>query len=446
MRDNGHVPRTQRKSTGPKGARRAPSVGALVAQFAVAGLAGVVLMGVLGVVLLRQTATSAAIRDAKQVTRLAGEGIVAPNISDGVVRGDRRALARVDDVVRRRVLDPSVVRVKLWTPQGRIVYSDESRLIGTTYPLPADLRKSLREGGVDADVSDLSRPENRFERNKGKLLEVYFPVRTEDGRPLVFEAYLRFSSIAADSRNVWRAFAPALVGGLLLLWLIQVPLAWRMARRLRAGQQDREALLTRAIEASEMERRRIAAHLHDGAVQRLAGTAYGLSAAVDEKPDDARETLRRSADDIREAVRELRALLVDIYPPTLRREGFEAGLADLIAPLAAQGVETTQVIPGDLDLSPDTEALFFRGAQEALRNVAKHAQAHHVRVEITVKGSIGTLVVEDDGRGISQERMADADHFGLRLLADLARDAGGTLDVGPANGRGTRVRLELPLQ
>jgi signal transduction histidine kinase len=431
-----------------KGARRAPSIGGLVLQFALAGLAVVVLLGALGVALLRRSATTAAARDAKQLTRLAGEGIVQPNLSDGVLRGDKQAIAKLDRIVRERVNDPNIVRIKVWTADGRIVYSNEPRLIGATYPLPEDLRKSLRAGGVDAEVSDLSRPENRYERGQGKLLEVYFPIRSRDGRPLAFEAYTKFSAITDDSRDTWTAVAPALIGGLLLLWLVQVPLAWRMARRLQAGQEDREALLLHAIEASDVERRRIAAHLHDGAVQSLAGTAYGLSAAADADPDGARaETLRRSSGELRQVVRELRALLVDIYPPTLRQEGLEAGISDLTAPLAAQGVEATIAFPDRLDLPVETEALLFRVAQEALRNVAKHAKAKHVRIELSLTDSSCTMVIADDGLGmtIDQQSVEESGHFGLRLLADLARDAGGELDLNSAEGRGTKISLELPL-
>src|SRR4051795_11278749 len=118
-----------------------------VAQFAVAGLLATVVIGLIGVAVIRHIGTREAIRDAKQVTRLAGEGIVAPVVSPAAVRGDRAALRRVDDVVRRRVLGDDVVRVKIWAPDGRIVYSDEPRLIGARYPLDAADRAVLRSGG-----------------------------------------------------------------------------------------------------------------------------------------------------------------------------------------------------------------------------------------------------------------------------------------------------------
>jgi two-component system NarL family sensor kinase len=232
---------------------------AAVVTFALSGLVIVVLLGAVGVELLRRTGTNEAIRDAKRVTALAGRGIVQPAVTPGLLRGNLASIARIDGPVRRHVLGDGVVRLKIWTPGGRIVYSDKLALIGTRYPFHPDDAAALRRGDVEAEVSDLSAPENRFERRYGKLLEVYLPIRGPNGRPLLFESYLRFSSVASSARHLWRSFAPALFLGLIGLWIVQLPLALALARRLRRGQQEREALLRRALEASDRERRRIAA-------------------------------------------------------------------------------------------------------------------------------------------------------------------------------------------
>src|SRR3954466_14713888 len=115
----------------------------LVLQFALAGLLATVAIGLIGVGIIRQIGTREAIRDAKQVTRLAGEGIVAPVMSPAAVRGDRAARRGVAAFVRHRVLGGDVVRVKIWAPDGRIVYSDEPRLIGARYHLDQDDRRAF---------------------------------------------------------------------------------------------------------------------------------------------------------------------------------------------------------------------------------------------------------------------------------------------------------------
>jgi two-component system NarL family sensor kinase len=429
---------------------RAPrSVATAVMQFAVTGTLAVVLLGVAAVALLRHTGTSEAIRDAKQVAALAGDGVVAPAITPGLERGDPKAIAAMDRLVHRSVLRDPVVRVKIWNSRGRIVYSDDHRLIGTTYHLGADELESLERRATDAEVSDLSRPENRFERSYDKLLEVYLGVRARDGTPLLYESYQRFASISASGQRLWRRFLPALIGALVLLELAQIPLAWSLAHRLQKGQREREELLRRAIEASEVERRRIASDLHDGVVQNMAGVSYNLAAAAKDLPPGSatRDAVEEGAAQARRTVRELRTLLVDIYPPTLQRSGLEAALSDLVSGISSDGLDARLSVRPGLALPPDAEALLFRAAQEAVRNACTHADASTLTIEVErVNGSV-RLEVADDGRGFDPEAAArhNGGHFGLRVLADLARDAGGQFVVRSAQGEGTRVRLEVPV-
>ena len=129
-----------------------------VAVFALSGLAVLVLVGIAGALALRSLATSEALRQAKQVTTVTGHGIVEPALTTNVVRGDPRAIARLDHVVRTRVLSPSVARVKIWNAEGKILYSDEPRLIGRRFVLAPDELQALRSKTATADVSDLSAP------------------------------------------------------------------------------------------------------------------------------------------------------------------------------------------------------------------------------------------------------------------------------------------------
>jgi two-component system NarL family sensor kinase len=342
------------------------------------------------------------------------------------------------------VLSNSIVRVKIWDRTGKIVYSDEPRLIGSRYPLGPDETETLLHGGVTADLSDLRRPENRFERDAKKLLEVYLPVKTPGGEPLLFEAYLRYTSIAASARRVWLAFGPSIIGALLLLELIQVPLALRYSRRLRESQEERERLLQRALEASDLERRRIAHDLHDGVVQSLAGVSFSLAAAAGKSGDpDSVAVLLEGAAATRQSVRELRTLLVDIYPPDLHRAGLAAALTDLLATFKGRGIEASAQIQTELVLQPAVEALLFRVAQEALRNALEHSGASRVTVVVT-DGHTVTLTVSDDGKGFDPAS-AGSQSFGLRLVGDLVRSAGGTLTVESSPGHGTAVTARVPL-
>ena len=433
------------------GAEPLPSVARAVAQFVVAGLVAVAVFFGATLLVLSELGQREAVRDAREFAVLAGQGILEPALTDDVLSGAPDSVQRLDRIVQERVLSDRVVRVKIWTRDGRIVYSDEPRLIGARYALGEDEVEALGNGAVQAELSDLSHPENRFERGQGELYEVYTRLRTPNGTPLLFETYQRSAVLTSSARDVWLPFAVPLLAGVLLLWLVQVPLAWRLARRLRRSLLARERLLLHAVEASADERRRIAAQLHDGVVQELAGVSYSLAAAADGAgaavPAEARGTLREAAASVRSAIRQLRTLLVEIHPPNLQSAGLGAALGDLLAPLGRAGVATSLEVGEDVDVSPETELLLFRAAGEAIRNVQQHADARSVTVRASCADGRACLEVVDDGAGFAsadRERRRAEGHVGLSLLEELAASRGGRLTVTSAPGDGTAFRIEVP--
>jgi two-component system NarL family sensor kinase len=115
--------------------KRSPTVTSAVVKFALAGLTAMVVVGGAGVIVFQRAGTDLAIQEARNVTRFAGVGIVQPLLTDELVRGDKDALRALDEAIRRQVLIDPFVRVKIWTADGRIIYSDEEALIGMTFPL-----------------------------------------------------------------------------------------------------------------------------------------------------------------------------------------------------------------------------------------------------------------------------------------------------------------------
>ena len=431
--------------------RRRTDVAVPLARFALAGLLAVIVVGAIGVALQRHAARDDAISDAKTLAKLAGNAVVAPHVDRDLLQGDPQQIEMLNGLVASKLRSGGIVRVKIWDRNGRIVYSDKNTLIGKRFELPEDEREALETNHTRAELTHLDRAENRYDGLHGKLLEVYLPIKSTDGQQLLFEIYQRQKSVTETAQKTWLLFAPALIGALLLLQLFQLPLAYRMARTLHDNRQEREALLLRALAASDTERRRIASDLHDGVVQDLAGTSYALAAAadrIDGHEPAVSEALRDGARQTRRSIRQLRSLLVDIYPPDLHRAGLAAALSDLVAPLESRGVHARVDLPPGLRLEPDAEALMFRTAQEALRNVMAHSDAEHVDVSVVLENSHAGLTIADDGRGFTPEAAQaarDDGHLGLRVLADMARDAGGRLDIDSEPGRGTRVNLEVPV-
>ncbi len=412
-----------------------------------------VVVGFLGSAAARRVAEREAVNDAAQRAGILADAVVEPALLDSIVDGDPAAVARLDDAVRSTMLGASIVRVKFWLPNGTIVYSDESRLVGRTFDLGPDERAVLRDPATRAEVTDLDEPENRYERGQGKLLEVYRPVTTPDGHRLLFETYAPYDVVLARSGDIWRGFAGITLSSLIGLLVLMLPVLWRLLDRLRRGQEQREHLLQKALDASDAERRRIAATLHDGVVQELAATSFAVSGAAAtaraDGRDDLADTLDEAATAVRTGIGGLRSLLVDIYPPTLAETGLVPALRDLADGLQTRDIVVRTVLPdpADLTLDRETERLVFQVAQECLRNAARHAQAAEVTLTLATRPDGVTLDVADDGLGFDVAAALahpEEGHFGLRLLADAAERHGAALRVASADDRGTLWRLEVP--
>lgn len=417
-------------------------------------LAAIAVIVVGGYSALRNVALDEAERDTHDRVIAEARLVESAALSDGLLRGERTAITDLDDLVQAQVIGGAIVRVKVWRKDGTILYSDEPELIGSRFQLGDEELELFETGGAEAELSDLSSEENRFERAQGKLLEAHTTIRTPDGTQLLFEIYERYSSVNASSQRLLSAMAPPLIGGGIVLLLFQAPLAWSMGRRLARGHREREMLLTSAVEASAQERRRIAADLHDGVVQDLAGVAFGLAplaAAAQARGDDAQAgALRQATGTLRQGVRALRTLLVEIHPPNLASAGLRVVLSDLLSPLEADGITTSLEVeePSNGSGPGKHDELVYRVAREAIRNARAHASAASVAVAVTRPAAgVTRLVVSDDGTGFSPDRRAQRKtegHLGLSLLEAVVEQAGGALRVHSTPGTGTIVEMELP--
>ncbi len=434
---------------GSRDRRRPPTVRSVLVRFALGSAAAIAVVLVGGYFALRSVATDEAERDTRTRVQEAGQ-LVESSVADGLLTGTPSAISAVDDVVVSRVLSSSIVRVKIWSADGRVLYSDDPSEIGGKFVLEDDERALLRNGGADVGVTNLDRPENRLDRQQGKLIEAYTRIRTPSGAPVLFEVYQRFGSVTTSARRLLRALAPTILGAIALIVLIQVPLVYSLTRRLQRGNEEREALLGNAISASSHERQRVASYLHDGPVQEIAGLAYGLAPLADSAtargaPDEA-AVLGSTIEHLRRTVRDLRSLLVELHPPHLAAAGLESAIADLVSPLQANDVQVQITIDGADTLDREREALVYRVAQESIRNVLAYADARSVSVSLHVS-DLARLTIVDDGRGFlpakREERLAEG-HLGLSLVEELARQSGGELTISSAVGAGTRVELVVP--
>lgn len=416
-----------------------------VAQFLVVGLLTIAAILIVTRWLSQDAAEREAITDSRKMTEILAHSVAEPGLTPALVRGEAGAIDRFDRAVLDRLLVKDVRRVKIWDARGRIVYSDETEQIGQVFALDEDQSRILDQGGVQADLSDLSRPENELDQSETGLVEVYTRIQTPQGVPLLFEAYFASSEIDRRAAEIFAPFGRITALGLIMLLVVATPMLWVLTARLTRVAAERERLLLSAVRASDAERRRIARDLHDGVVQDLAGTAFAVSAIARAETTTAvsRAALNEAGQSLRNGLRSLRSLLVEIHPPGLDAGSLAAALEDLIAPAASHQLAAT-VRVGEMSGTSDAViALIWRVAQEAVRNTMRHARATVMEISVDLRGGVAELVVTDDGVGIAGPPDDDRVRYGLQGLSTLVADSGGELSVSSAPGEGTTVTLRI---
>jgi signal transduction histidine kinase len=221
---------------------------------------------------------------------------------------------------------------------------------------------------------------------------------------------------------------------------------------LQQAQAERQLLLDRTVRVREQERITLAANLHDGPIQRLAGVSLTLDRAMLrlDRGDAtvAGELLERGQDELQGEVEALRRMMSELRPPILDEAGFEAGVRDLVADVARRtglAAEVGGALQAPLD--PELETALYQVVQEALWNVAKHARASRVAVDLHDDGATVALTVADDGVGFrpaAPRALLRAGHFGLVGMRERLESAHGLLVVESALGEGTRLTARVP--
>lgn len=227
----------------------------------------------------------------------------------------------------------------------------------------------------------------------------------------------------------------------------------RLLERIAAS--AREARESAVRVAAAEERARLARELHDSVAKTLHGiamTAQALERTVHVCPDRAGAQALLLVEAAVTAAQESRELLTD-----LRTEQGALTLEDSVRELVARTAGTTgteasvEVSAARLDerLAAETRSELVAILREALHNIARHAEAHSIRVTVSEAPAHLELVVRDDGVGIPQPihpmELSRRGHHGLLGMSERASRCGGTLQIGPGAGGGTELRVTVPL-
>jgi signal transduction histidine kinase len=375
--------------------------------------------------------------------------------------------------VQDRILQYPLVLVKIWRSDGTVVFSNDRNLVGRRFgSLNHQLREAFSTGTtVSVVVSTRDERENAPSQGlPGRVLETYVPVfifqgRNEGPPVAVVQTYTDYAVVQAQVDQVRRTVLVMLVGGLAILFVLLLPIARRVSRRLeqqavrlgellsreQAAQAERRGLLDKTLRAAEEERTRLAAELHDGPVQGLARIGYGLERVRMRKGQGssggAEELLAQLQAAVFEEVRDLRALMSRLRPPVLDQRGLEDAIRDRAEAIRHEfGIDC--VVEANLErrLAPLLETVLYRFSQEALTNVVKHAGARRARIGLFRDNGTVILEVDDDGSGFEPARAAGEgrEHLGLLVMRERVEMAGGTWSIDSSPGRGTRIRAVLP--
>ena len=217
--------------------------------------------------------------------------------------------------------------------------------------------------------------------------------------------------------------------------------------------RDREAALGRLYEkvvtAQEDERKRIARELHDDTSQSLAALVMALDGAVAALKAGLTPRLEETRALAVRTIEEVHRMILDLRPSVLDDLGLQSAIrwyAD--RHLTSHGVSVRcEFDAPDRRFPAAFETALFRVCQEAMSNVARHAQAESVLIQLSEGGGAIRIEIEDDGRGFEPERVSHAErrHFGLMGIEERVEILGGTVKIESSPGQGTRVRLEVPL-
>jgi signal transduction histidine kinase len=453
----------------------------LVLRFAVASFVVFLTVGVGVSALMVRNVRDRSEQVAAFHARFVTDAVLSPIIEHAdLTRPLEGAVAdRLRRVVRTSILpDGRDLRVKIWSPEGQVLFSDYTPIIGRSFPEEASEFREVMEGGLESGISDLSSPENVGERGLAdKLFETYVPIQLEKDEPpvAIAEVYQRYSVIQVEIDKLVRELAISLAAGLLLLFAALLPIASRAARTLRRRNEQLRVLL-------ESEQRNVAElrDLNQKKSDFVAAASHELRTPLTsilgyvktlQRPDllDEKSRIEFLESTERQALRLLR-----LIRNLLSTSRLESGARTIhVEPVDLERLtnEILAELPGSRDrvsvdvpvqrLVTDRDRLVGI-LTNLLDNALKYSpEGSPIEVgDARVNGRV-ELWIEDRGIGIDpeeHERIFERFHqvdqsatrrfggvgLGLHVARELAVELGGEITVKSAPGKGSRFTLLLP--
>ena len=351
--------------------------------------------------------------------------------------------------------------VLVWDRAGTVVWSSRSSLIGQTFAMDPQVADVFESVGAPLVTNPGERLESvRLSGLLGDEVEVHNAIEDGSGTPLVVESFVDAATLVSSTSETVRFMLPLVGGALALLEGLALLAGAKLARRVQASRRERIRLLTNSLAAVDHERRRLAADLHDGIIQNLAGMRYALRGVIHEIgtdiPEAPRANLRLVSAALEQELTALRGTLGELLAVEHLELPLPQTLNSLLPRLVPPSITWSVEVDPSLDVvDARTAELVQRVTQEGVRNAVRHAHPRSVSVRVHAvddgPGSRVRVEVEDDGKGVDRDLLdqtkdepatANGVHVGVRLLRDLVHDLDGVLDLTSLPGGGSRLTAE----
>jgi signal transduction histidine kinase len=409
------------------------------------------------------------------VTALYVDSFIAPHVQalnrgDDLPETDREALTTL---LNNTALGKRIAGLKVWRPDGMVVYSSEPGQIGQRFELEDGLIAALR-GEISSEVSERTETKSHGQPLP-RVIETYTPIRADrQGKIIAVAEFYQHPEevdrVASEAqRQSWMTFAATMLTMYVALFAVvrrgsetivrqQRDLSEKVAQLTALNAQNSllhqrvKRAAERATALNENFLQRLSADLHDGPGQDLGFALMQLKTVDSTCPGaESNKCAAAKLEPVRVAVQsaltDLRAISADLQLPDIRH----LSLSELAA-RSVRDYETKTASKVQLDCTvPEVTATMrvkitlCRVLQESLANVYRHAQGRNARVKVS--GDTETLVIEvkDDGPGFQPGTNRRHGRLGLAGMRERVEVAGGTFTIQSAAGQGTTVRATLPL-
>jgi signal transduction histidine kinase len=404
----------------------------------------------------RSVARQQALQDSERITQRLANLVVKP-LWTGYPPRDPGQDADLKRALRFRIAEGNLTEVTIWSADGTVLFSNREEDIGKKLPPPEHLPAALagetaadfQNGQPEADTNTSATP---TAAGRHRFVEVYTPFTVAGEPPMVFEAYYDYDQVNRLAHRLLRQALPLVLIPLLILQLVQIPIAISLARRIKRHENNRSRLLEHALNVSDRQRVGFAADLHDGPIQNLVGINFALGGVAPTVAAPLAPVMARAQTALRRAIQDLRGLMSDLYPPDLSGGHLNLAIATLTDRLRDDGLDVQLNLAEVPTLNDEVAVTLYRVARESLANSQEHARASTVQLSLTLlHGPHGTaqpwvrLVVADDGVGFDPATIDRHGEGHLGLLIDRVESLRGQLTVTSTADRGTTLQADLPI-